>query len=95
MQLTTDYREQAVGTLKGSKEYYLVGSVEFTSEERTVAQECAERLCYFLFQDGLYNQIRSRSTADTLPGSEMGSQRANTVSFICARLKARSGKSSW
>lgn len=39
MQLTTDYREQAVGTLKGSKEYYLVGTVEFTSEERTVAQE--------------------------------------------------------
>jgi hypothetical protein len=39
MKLTTDYREQAVGTLKGSKEYYLVGTVEFTNEERTVAQE--------------------------------------------------------
>ena len=39
MKLTTDYREQTVGTLKGSKEYYLVGSVEFTNEERTVAQE--------------------------------------------------------
>jgi hypothetical protein len=39
MKLTTDYREQTVGTLKGSKEYYLVGTVEFTNEERTVAQE--------------------------------------------------------
>ncbi|HUZ31230.1 MAG TPA: hypothetical protein VMV19_03850 [Xanthobacteraceae bacterium] len=39
MKLTTDYREQAVGTLKGSKEYYLVGTVNFTNEERTVAQE--------------------------------------------------------
>jgi hypothetical protein len=39
MKLTADYREQAVGTLKGSKEYYLVGTVEFTNEERTVAQE--------------------------------------------------------
>jgi len=39
MKLTTDYREQSVGTLKGSKEYYLVGTVEFTNEERTVAQE--------------------------------------------------------
>jgi hypothetical protein len=39
MKLTTDYREQAVGTLKGSKEYYLVGTIEFANEERTVAQE--------------------------------------------------------
>jgi hypothetical protein len=39
MKLTTDYREQAVGALKGSKEYYLVGTVEFTNEEHTVAQE--------------------------------------------------------
>jgi hypothetical protein len=39
MKLTTDYREQAVGTLKGSKEYYLVGTVDFTNEERTVARE--------------------------------------------------------
>ena len=39
MKLTTDYREQSVGTLKGSKEYYLIGTVEFTNEERTAAQE--------------------------------------------------------
>jgi hypothetical protein len=39
MQLTTSYREQSVGVLKGTKSFYLVCHVNFTAEERAVIQE--------------------------------------------------------
>jgi len=39
MRLNTDYREQTTGTLKGTKQYFLVCRVEFSEEERSVVQE--------------------------------------------------------
>jgi hypothetical protein len=39
MQLTTDYREQTTGVLKGTKCFYLNCHVTFTEEERAVIQE--------------------------------------------------------
>lgn len=39
MQLKTSYREEAVGTLRGTKHHYVVCHVTFSSEERAIIQE--------------------------------------------------------
>lgn len=39
MQLKTEYREEAVGILKGTKHHYLVCHVDFSEQERAIAQE--------------------------------------------------------
>ena len=39
MKLSTEYREESVGTLKGTKDHYLVCHVEFSEEERAIVQE--------------------------------------------------------
>lgn len=39
MQFTTNYREQATGILKGTKQYFLVCKVQFSNQERAIIQE--------------------------------------------------------
>lgn len=39
MRLTTNYREQTTGILKGTKQFFLVCNVQFTDEERAIIQE--------------------------------------------------------
>jgi hypothetical protein len=39
MKLSTDYREEAGATFKGTKDHYLVCHVEFSEEERAIVQE--------------------------------------------------------
>ena len=39
MKLTTAFRDQEVGTLKGTKHHYLACHVDFSTEERAIIQE--------------------------------------------------------
>jgi hypothetical protein len=70
MKLSTEYREETVGVLKGRKDHYLVCHVEFSDEERAVIQE-----------RGLYSQFITLPADRGLP-TRMGAYGLRAMKVI-------------
>ncbi len=70
MKLSTEYREETVGVLKGTKDHYLVCHVEFSDEERAVIQE-----------RGLYSQFITLPADRGLP-TRMGAYGLRAIKVI-------------
>jgi hypothetical protein len=60
MQLTTNYREEATGVLKGTKQFFLICKIQFSEQERAIIQE-----------RGLYEEYIG-APADTSPPTRSG-----------------------
>lgn len=61
MRLTTEYREETTGILKGTKQFFLVCHVEFNQAEKAIAQE-----------RGLYDSLSITVPAATPPPTRAG-----------------------
>jgi hypothetical protein len=77
MRLTTTYREQSTGVLKGTKQFFLVCNAQFTDEERAIIQE-----------RGLYEESIEAPAATPPPArsGDFGAMLLRVAGVICMPL---------